>query len=53
MVMLLKKRAPQTYSFIRESAPNGLRSVINEKLTEGLGDRDNAKEIFTTIFQGQ
>jgi len=51
MVMLLKKRAPQTYTFIRDRSPSGLRSAINEKMTEGLGDRDNAKEIFTTIFQ--
>jgi hypothetical protein len=51
MVLLIKKRAPRLYLFIRNSTPAGLRSVINEQITDSLGDQDNAKDIFTTIFK--
>ena len=49
--LFLKKRAPGLYVSIRNSAPRGLRSIINEKMTvTGLGNGD-AKEIFTNIFR--
>ena len=49
--LFLKKRTPRLYVSIRNSAPGGLRSIINEKMTvNGLWTGD-AKEIFTNIFR--
>jgi len=47
---MLKKRTPRLYASIRNNAPRGLRSIINEKMTvESLGT-DDPKQVFTNIF---
>lgn len=50
-VLRIKRRTPRLYEFIRDSSPGRLRSAINKQLTDSLGVQDDAKEIFTTIFQ--
>lgn len=49
--LLLKQRTPFLYASIRDSAPSGLRSIINRQMTvESLG-ADDPKLVFTNIFR--
>ncbi|WP_024506535.1 hypothetical protein [Bradyrhizobium sp. ARR65] len=49
--LLLKRHTPRLYSSIRNNAPSGLRSIINERMTvESLGT-DDPKLVFTNIFR--
>ena len=49
--LLLKRHTPRLYSSIRNNAPSGLRSMINERMTvESLGT-DDPKLVFTNIFR--
>jgi hypothetical protein len=48
----LRKFAPRLYAFVRDSMPVGLRSLISERMMlNSLGNRDDAKEVFTNIFK--
>jgi hypothetical protein len=49
--LLLKKRTPRLYASIRNNAPHGLRSIINEKMTVDSLGTDNPKQVFTNIFE--
>jgi hypothetical protein len=49
--LLLKKRTPRLYASIRNNAPRGLRSVINEKMTVDSLGTDSPKQVFTNIFE--
>jgi hypothetical protein len=49
--LLLKKRTPRLYASIRNNAPHGLRSIINEKMTVDSLGTDNPKQVFTNIFK--
>ncbi len=48
--LLLKKRAPRLYLFLRNSAPSGLRSAVNETMTAHSLGRD-AREVFTNVYR--
>jgi hypothetical protein len=49
--LLLKRHTPRLYSSIRNNAPTGLRSMINQRMTvESLGT-DDPRLVFTNIFQ--
>ncbi len=49
--LLLKKRAPRLYASIRNNAPRGLRSMINERMTVDSLGSDDPKLVFTNIFR--
>jgi len=49
--LLLKKRTPRLYASIRNNAPHGLRSIINERMTVDSLGTDNPKQVFTNIFK--
>jgi SAM-dependent methyltransferase len=49
--LLLKRHTPRLYASIRDNAPTGLRSIINERMTVDSLGTDNAKQVFTNIFK--
>jgi hypothetical protein len=49
--LLLKRHTPRLYSSIRNNAPRGLRSIINERMTVDSLGTDDPKLVFTNIFQ--
>ena len=49
--LLLKRHTPRLYSSIRDNAPSGLRSLINERMTVQSLGTDDPKLIFTNIFR--
>jgi SAM-dependent methyltransferase len=48
--LLLKKHAPGFYASIRDNAPRGLRSLINERMTVDSLGADSPKQVFSNIF---
>ncbi|WP_213774041.1 hypothetical protein [Bradyrhizobium sp. dw_78] len=49
--LLLKRHTPRFYASIRNNAPPGLRSIINERMTVDSLGTDDPKLVFTNIFQ--
>jgi hypothetical protein len=49
--LLLKRRTPRLYMSIRNNAPAGLRSMINERMTMDSLGTDDPKLVFTNIFR--
>jgi len=49
--LLLKRHTPRFYASIRNNAPSGLRSIINERMTVDSLGADNPKQVFTNIFR--
>jgi hypothetical protein len=48
--LLLKKHTPRFYATIRNNAPRGLRSIINERMTVDSLGTDSPKQVFSNIF---
>jgi len=49
--LLLKRHTPRLYASIRNNAPPGLRSIINERMTVDRLGADDAELVFTNIFR--
>jgi hypothetical protein len=49
--LLLKRHTPRLYASIRNNAPRGLRSIINERITVDSLGTDDAELVFTNIFR--
>jgi hypothetical protein len=48
--LLLKRHTPRFYATIRNNAPRGLRSIINERMTVDSLGTDSPKQVFSNIF---
>ena len=49
--LLVKRHAPRLYTTIRDNAPRGLRSIVNERMTVNSLGADDPKLVFTNVFR--